>query len=233
MNKNLWLGDNWEPLPCPKCEYGVLESIEERYHSSETLDSLKNNEFYNNGIVYPESNYLCTEHLKCNKCSDIVIASYERIEDVRNTDAEGNEISIRTSIFYYPAPPIIKTPSSCPENIQSQLKTSFILYWVDIASCANKIRTAIERLLNHLNIPSKTTLHARIVAFQKANPKVGDYLLAIKWIGNAGSHDSTLDKKSVLDAYELLEYSLELLFNEREQNLNDISKRINTAKGPV
>ncbi|GAB3535803.1 hypothetical protein GCM10027443_25290 [Pontibacter brevis] len=144
-------------------------------------------------------------------------------------------------ITFFPAPKIIDIPLSCPRTVTKKLNESFGLYWIDLNSCANKIRISIETLLNELGVittkPTKKgtqplKLHSRIEEFEKQNPEVGGFLLAIKWIGNAGSHPSEITKDDVLDAYELLEYSLDSLYDDRRKKLKELSNKINTAKGP-
>jgi hypothetical protein len=191
---------------------------------------LEDNEYHKNGTIYPTTTSLGTSHLQCDKCNDVAVMSYRLIEDVRNTDEEGNERNITEVLHYFPGPRIIHIPQSCPENIKSILANSFILYWVDLGSCANKIRSAVEAIMSHYNIDSTLTLHSRLVAFKASQPKVSQYLLAIKWIGNAGSHDALVSKEAILDAYELLEYSLEILFNDREKSLDELSAKINIER---
>ncbi len=77
----------------------------------------------------------------------------------------------------------------------------------------------------------KYTLHDRIEEFKKKNKEVADYLLAIKWIGNTGSHPGELEKEDILEAYQLLEHSLLSLYDNKEERLRKISKEINSRKG--
>jgi hypothetical protein len=93
---------------------------------------------------------------------------------------------------------------------------------------------AIETLMDVLAIlpNTTTTLHKKIEAFRQIKPEVGDHLLAIKWIGNSGSHAAILTKKDLLDAYELMEFSLQQLYRDRERRLNRLSQEINLQKGP-
>jgi hypothetical protein len=59
--------------------------------------------------------------------------------------------------------------------------------------------------MDHLKIPSTQqaasgkvevlALHKRIVLFKNGNPELGDLLLAVKWLGNYGSHGSELTEK--------------------------------------
>jgi len=62
-------------------------------------------------------------------------------------------------------------------------------------------------------------------------PDIADFLLAIKWIGNTGSHTGKLERIDVLEAYELLELSLNKLYDDTEIKLSKISKEIIKRKG--
>ncbi len=228
MNKKIWFNYS-DDLPCPRCEEGTLREIQKDV-ISETLDSLIDNEYHKNGIVYPETTRLGTSHLQCHKCKDAVVMTYVGSNDVRHTDEMGNEYNRIEPLSYYPPPPIIHIPVSCPIEIKTILKKSFGLFWIDLGSCANKIRIAVEALMNYYGIDHKLVLHKRVEKFGSTNAKVSGYLIAIKIIGNDGSHHSTVNKGEVLDAYELLEYSLELLFNDREKGINEISNRIKNGR---
>ena len=98
------------------------------------------------------------------------------------------------------------------------------------------LQNTLGELLNEFNVPKLRqpvkgrihvfSLNERIVEFEKVKPKVGSFLHAIKLIGNAGSHSSEVTRNDVLDAYELMDYSLESLYSEREQNILTISQKI-------
>jgi hypothetical protein len=228
MNKKLWVNYAAE-MPCPNCQEGVLQYTKIDI-VTETRESLIDNEYHRNGIIFPYTTSLGTSHLKCSKCTDVVIMTYIQVDDVRHQDEEGNELLDITPLSYYPPPKIIHIPASCPKNIQAIFNSSFGLFWIDLASCANKIRIGVEALMDHYQIDNTVKLHQRIQKFARIDAKVSNYLLAIKWIGNSGSHYDEITKNAILDAYELLEYSLELLFNDREEHLNKLSDKINTAR---
>src|SRR4051812_24609098 len=42
----------------------------------------------------------------------------------------------------YPAPPIIAVPTATPRAVIVELDAAFALFWVDLSSCANKIRVS-------------------------------------------------------------------------------------------
>jgi len=74
-------------------------------------------------------------------------------------------------------------------------------------------------------------LHQRIVKFKAKEPEIANYLLALKWIGNQGSHSNIeLSKKELVDAYKILEVSLIDLYDKTRLEVNKLTKKINKNK---
>ena len=238
MNRKLWLDDSRDK-PCPNCHSGKLVYDSKNALSNETRQSLENNEHYKKGLVCPESNYLVSAHLKCEECGEVVVAVYERSEDVRHTDEDGNEISMWKSLLFHSAPHIIKVPASCSPSFKKHLIKSFGLFWYDEASCGNKIRVALETLLEDFGILSIdsngkfVTLGKRLEQFAQVKPELKEFLNAIRLIGNSASHDDKLTKEDLLDAYDLIEHSLELLYREKETALISLAEKIKSNNGPA
>lgn len=144
--------------------------------------------------------------------------------------------------FVTPAPPIIDLPERCPASVASAVGRAFELYWVDPAAAANAIRAAVEALMTHFRIPKRDKkrqpikLHHRIDhGFRARYPTAADHLLAIKWIGNAGSHEGPPPTDDgVIDAFEVLDHALDQLFVHAPQakRVAAITKRVNTTKRP-
>ncbi|MFD1258770.1 DUF4145 domain-containing protein [Mucilaginibacter terrae] len=237
MQRNIWI-DAYANLPCPSCLIGELD-YEKHGLLTETQASLIDNEFHKNGLVFPAITYLASTHLTCNKCKDIVVMTYKVVEDVRHVDEHGSEVQLIEPISYYPAPKIIDIPNSSPLIIKELLNQSFALFWIDLNSCGNKIRVVVEALMDDLGIPNKSAkgnlimLHQRIELFKKTDPKIASFLISIKWIGNSGSHISGLTKEAILDAYQIMEYSLENIYKDKENEVTTLSDKINKAKRHV
>jgi hypothetical protein len=234
FNRKIWL--SWKTKkPCPRCNIGTLDiPKKDGVLKTETENSKEMNSY--GGYYY--SDYLFSIHMKCNNCNEVVVVSgFMSEENFPSDEEQGIQKSI-TPILYYPAPKIINIPESCPKSVQKILNESFGLFWLDLGSCANKIRIAIEVLLNEQGVAqtkttkTELTLHSRLELFEKTNPDTAKHLMAIKWIGNAGSHFFEIKNDDVLDAYELLEYSLEKLYNDREKKLIQLSEEINKNKKP-
>lgn len=56
--------------------------------------------------------------------------------------------------------------------------------------------------------------------------------MAIKHIGNAGSHKDIVTRENILDAFQLLHFSLNKLYpNPKEKEIDEISTKINSDRG--
>lgn len=143
--------------------------------------------------------------------------------------------------YFNPALEIIPVPNYLNKSIAFCLVESFKLFWIDNSACANKIRIMVEAIMNERKIPktvlksgkrSRINLHKRIEKFQIKNQEVGERLIAIKWIGNDGSHEmDVLKREDILNAYEILLECFEKLYNPRPAALLKIVKKINKNKG--
>jgi len=147
-----------------------------------------------------------------------------------------------------PAPPIIDVPATCPGEVTTAIRRAFDLYWTDSAAAANAIRQVVEALMNHYGVRKfgndkktrarvRVPLHNRIDhGFRRKEPGPADSLLAIKWIGNAGSHENakSLERVDVVDAFILLDHALEELFvkKARAKYVTKLTTAVNRAKGP-
>lgn len=182
--------------------------------------------------------------LRCNRCKEPVfsVGSTQLVED---HDEEHGWVYVEAIVpeFFVPAVPMIVLPNGCPKEIAAEVLNASSLYWTSPPSAGNRIRVGVERLMDHLKIPKKgktkkgrfqsLTLHDRIERFAKKNPDVGKGLLAIKWLGNSGSHSDHLQQADVLDAFELLSYALEEIIEGKSIRLKRLSTSIIKSKGPA
>lgn len=121
----------------------------------------------------------------------------------------------------YPAPRIIEVPEELPYEIPGTLERSFSLYWRDPQSCAAALRTALERVADHLGAPKqrgngwRLGLSDRLKAIKDDHPSFFLVADAIKNMGNNGAHGDPVTRIKLLDAYELLEEALRRLIADR------------------
>ncbi|MCP9760666.1 DUF4145 domain-containing protein [Aquitalea sp. S1-19] len=173
---------------------------------------------------------------KCSSCGEVSIALGNGRGQL---DYDTGECySIYQIKSFYPAPPILRIPPSMDHSqLMAVLQQSFSLYWLDEASCANKIRLAVELLLDVIEPPIQRrsigvkgralNLHQRLELLGKTDEGLMQRLLAIKWLGNAGSHESAISRSDLLDAYTILEHVLYERF-EREHKEKEVNALANS-----
>ncbi|WP_353100796.1 DUF4145 domain-containing protein [Myroides odoratus] len=227
---------------CPKCKVGLLKFDAEKFIKEETKISKKSEQ-----NIYGEkeiTEYIFNAILVCNNCEDIVsvngygdVVEYEvktRI-DAGPFEPKFDWLPVKVDRFYplyfHPTIDLFQINSNCPKEILTLIRSSFNLFWCDKNASANKIRIVVEKILEKVDNKNHIkNLHQEIKNSNNLTEEVKKYLLAIKWIGNSGSH-KTLNIKTddMIDGYKLLEHSINLVFSNYEE-LEKISKEINQNK---
>lgn len=235
---------------CPTCKKGILKGGEKCFTVSEDSESIKNyscedwEEFFRKGVF-------CGT-LKCNNsnCDEnvAVIGEMSVIEEsfyAKDLDTIiENYLELLKPKLFIPSLEIFILHEFIPENIKSQIKEAFSLFFVDNSSCANKIRIVVELIMDEFKIQKvtigkdrkrkKISLHQRIEKFKIKYPYEGEFLMAIKWIGNTGSHsEEQLTKDDTLDGFEMLEHVIYKLYEIETKKLNSLKKKINQRKGTI
>jgi hypothetical protein len=135
-----------------------------------------------------------------------------------------------------PMPMIIELPKKCPDEVQRELLCAFSLFWAQREACAGRIRVALELLMDHVGVPRKKAdaqgnsrlldLHARIDLYSSSASEAGAQLMALKWLGNAGSHGEKVSETDLLDAFEILEHTLVEIIDKRSENVMLLAKKL-------
>jgi hypothetical protein len=231
---------------CSSCRQGRVILDERRITIYETNESKSDLKEKPSGWNEHWVDRYFTGTMICNNssCKEIYVISgqidVER-EDARKRDSELVEFFNPT--YIYPTIHIFDIPEDTPYGIDEAIEKAFELHWIDDSACANAIRTCVELILDDKRIlktfklktgqKKKKTLHQRIEDFKVKNSEVGDYLMAIKWIGNAGSHSSKLTHDDILDGFELLSHAIEKLYDPSHKELIQKARIINKRKKPI
>lgn len=231
--------------PCPNCNNPALTFDKKKFIHDETVetkDMQKNEEYWE----FEWITYNVTGAFICNNCKNqtmftgtATVQHYQGYDQFTDEYEEGY-YKVYEPLFFQPPLNIFIIAENCPETVKDEIINSFRLFWFDLSSCANKIRVALEILMDTQKVKKtsivsgkkkRITLHNRILEFKKKNAEVASYLEAIKWIGNSGSHIGTLERVDILEAYQLLEFSLQKLFSNKESEIKKITKEIIARKG--
>lgn len=191
--------------------------------------------------------YTFTALLSCTNpsCKEVVscsgTGSVETEYVYTNNGHDRNYVEYFKPFFFYPSLNFFHIPDKTPEDVKSSIIASFSLVYNNKSAAANQVRIALECLLTHLKIKQyaisggrrkKLTLHSRIVLLTVKHQKIKDICLAIKWLGNAGSHcNDEISFDDVFDGYDMLSFVLEELYDNKHTHVKRLAKKINAKKG--
>lgn len=252
METTLWLKESFSiefipDWPCPTCGKALLTLDKEKFQFEEPAESKRNHshpDWEPEFIFYRFIGILRCSNTKCKELMTFTGSggvSYNSYFDYKGEGFDKYEDYFIPK-YFEPALHLFKINASCPNEISSQIVDAFNLYWCDASACANKIRIALEMIMDDKGIKKtyinknkerkELALHNRIELFGKKFTELRDPLIAIKWIGNSGSHVGKLERVDLIDAFSLLEYCIEKLYDGREKHLKKISRQINKSKSP-
>jgi Domain of unknown function (DUF4145) len=239
-----WFPENLFPtILCGICQDGYL--VLEKVSTVELNSSLEEH-------AHPDwdPEWITGLHLsrmRCGnpKCKEIATTTgeYRMVFDIEY-DERGNPqqtYSKELRINYVtPVSPLILKRDDYPDQVAQLIKEASAIALVSPGAAANRIRTAIDELLNAQKVikirttkkgRARLTTHARILIFNAKNSEASDLLLAVKWIGNGGTHNDNISLSEVLDGVELFAHALDKLFNHKNIKLKKKAKIINDRKG--
>ena len=238
------VGPNAALLPCPECRVGKLQFLdknigtipEETHDAEDVLNSDPDTEW----VELPFFGYVL-----CDKCETKIVVAGKMVMGRREHQVGPEEWAYEIDKKCFPryferAPEIFALEDYVPTELTEVLRESFGLFWLDPASCANKIRSCVEVILNLFDVrrfPKKgkrvpLTLGTRILEFDDQNRDVSEKLRAAKWIGNAGSHPGVVSRSDLLDGFRILQYSITKLFSDEDDVVHGITKEINKSRKP-
>lgn len=143
-------------------------------------------------------------------------------------------------------PPILlmPIPESAPDTVRDGILRSSRVFLVNPSLAATALRATVESFLSSEGISANTpsggfrTLDDRIKEWGGVDPSrsaVEDLFLAVKWIGNAGTHETpVLSTDEVLDGAGLLDEAFHRLFtgpdlDAKARSVNDAHRKPTTA----
>lgn len=224
----------WPILICPVCHASSLEPTIDRFESRESLIAKDNEDWEPESTGgYFSGNLACPR----SRCGNKYVVAGQWNVDYEEPVADEEKLVEYYSVTYVlPAIPLMDYPENVPDSVREPILAASLVLLSDPSAAANRIRSSIEALLDCQNVrkfpPGKRTdrltTHARIQAFQDKKPDVAQHLMAVKWIGNIGSHErDPLPLSLVLDGMEHFARALELLYDPHEKVLERRAAMIN------
>lgn len=148
--------------------------------------------------------------------------------------------SYYTVTHLHPPTLMMPIPQSAPDEVREAVLRASRVLFADPGLAATALRATVERFLTSQDISATRpnghfrNVHERINEWRDADssrPQVADLFFAIKWLGNAGTHeDSDLTTIEVLDGARVLDEAFHRLFTG--PNIDAHAQTINAARGP-
>lgn len=161
-----------------------------------------------------------------------------------NEDANQPYETRLTPTIFLPALPMVESRDLCPSEVGERVDAAAKILWLDPNAAANRIRAAVEALMDDQGVIRKDidrrgkviglSLDRRIAVFKEARPQyseAADLILAVKWIGNVGSHEDVLRIPDVLNGVEFLDHALSLIYDDSRDDIKKRASEVTARKG--
>ncbi len=235
-------GTQWPRPACATCREGHLRFGEPKEIENAQSARMRHEEYWEPEFIF--GTFRVDAHCENSDCRQIVVAvgtyAIEYASDLSIDDDHQSPYSTYYRVEYLtPSLPLIRVPDGTPQEVQEGVLRASRLLFADPGSAATALRATVERYLTSEGIPGVDgsrflNLATRIEKWKIAAPgrdKVSELLTAIRWIGNAGTHEiSDLTVKDVLEGIEFLDEAFHALFVGPD--IDARAQAINVAKGP-
>lgn len=244
--------ENDGPFPrplCPVCQAGHLRFAKPSDIENAESQRARNHEAWDPDWMF--GTFIAIAECENNNCQQKVhaLGNY-RVDTARTRHSHCEDYTTsyhsQYSTYYTVtslSPPLVlmRLPETAPEEVREGVERASAVLFLDPGLAGTALRAAVERFLTTEGIPARRSsggfksLDERIRDWKQENPNrsgVADLLLAVKWIGNAGSHEvSDVSVKEVLDGVEILDEAFHRLF--MGPDIDARARAINLGKGPT
>lgn len=237
--------DSWPPFRCSHCGNPTIQKLGKTI----THESAGSAQAHDHEAWEPEwisGVFVATAHCLNSSCKEKFALSGEySVEADQYIAPDGNwdwhyTTNLKPKSF---TPPIrlIELPNSTPDSVSAAICDASNLYFSDISGTANRLRQAVECYLDDQKIARKKrsksgklsslTLHQRIELLHTKDSIAADHLMAVKWIGNVGSHSNDVSREYLDIGLRVVEKVLKLKFDNTDSELARSVKEIIERKG--
>lgn len=215
----------WPRPSCPSCQTGYIGFSSPSTDESHESVSLRSHELFDPEWI--SGTFVVRGQCENPGCQQALhgIGDY-RVGSARKSIPD-NCYSFPYSEYYtvrhlHPPILIMSIPQSAPDTVREGIQRASRVLFADPGLAATALRATVERFLTSEGIAGTHSngkfrnAHDRIKEWRDADPdrpKVADLLFAVKWLGNAGTHeDSDLTTIEVLDGARVLDEAFHRLF---------------------
>ncbi len=231
------VGKPTQRFTCPTCGQGFLAPDTSTFFETEPAFSVRahgHDEFDPDWI---EKRFTYRSICSNRDCSEVAFVSGRGGVDQRyGYDGQPEYYEFFRIEAFFPAPDLIPVPGDAPYEIKKLLKRCFALYWVDTSAAANAMRASLEALMDDMKVPTSETtkagkvvsiyLHRRIELWAETHKDYADLCLALKEVGNLGSHGETVREKHFFGALEIYSHVLQQLFENNAAKMKELAEKI-------
>ena len=248
FDRNKWqltLKRHYAPSwPCPRCGKGILKLKKDSMNIDETVDS----RYLHLDLemwtpIDVEKRFSCLLMCNYNPCKEVVVmCGNTEVVPYKNEFGGYDFEDELIPLYMEPSLQFFEIPAKCPKKVQKEIRRAFSLFLCDISASANRVRSAVELLLDSLKVKRRTktgkgitrvlSIHERIKILELKEPELGQSLLAIKWLGNVGSHTKQLSREDIFDAFEIFSHTIDELYFKRSKRVAKMAREIIRRRGP-
>lgn len=219
---------------CSCCGDGVLKFKAGTFYSTETVESrnAQSHDEWEPGWI----SYVFSGGLICQSCESPFYVSGTGTVEEQWDDIEGQiHYDVFYPLFFVPTIHLFNIPVNTPIQVKKIIESAFSLAWADYSASGNKLRVALEAILDGITPKSKDSLGIKINSLPEKMADIKAKLNAIKWLGNEGSHVANLEEYDLAFAFKVIEKVLLTLYpNEDDtEKLMGQVHLINKKKGSI
>jgi hypothetical protein len=239
-------GQPWPRPACPECQTGYIGFSSPDYHESH--DSIASHDHPAFDPEWISGTFVVQGRCENPECQQVVHGtgdygvSYSKKSNQDDFEYGGPPYSRYSTVTHlHPPMLIMPIPISAPDEVREGVLRASRVLFADPGLAATALRATVERFLTSEGTSATRpsgefrNAHERINEWRDADPNrppVADLFFAVKWLGNAGTHeDSDLTTMEVLDGARVLDEAFHRLFTG--PNIEAHARSINAAKGPL
>jgi len=234
--KKLESQEKFPVLKCPFCDEGNLKITDSNKICFTNVKSQKHYDIVGEPtVLIGEFAYeLLCDNTECGE-KGIVVGKTDTIEngyddgidnetgDVLHSGFETYKRKYRIEYITIPIN-LITIPESIDKDLEMNIQSSYNLFWTDLNSCGNRLRTVVELLLDKIGQPQEKKLNTRIENLKKdTSNKYNNFAEkfdVIRLLGNESTHNfATIDKNDVIKLYEVIEYCIGEIYSTKHDDI--------------
>lgn len=244
FKKQFFSKDDIPHYPCPRCGSHLTSGVPDE---EDRADSKLGRSI--NGFSHEDEHSIFSLKLSCShpKCGEpVFVVGNGTVEREEIPSGKGDwdfeYVTWFEPKYFIPHLQIFNIPEATPYTVAKCVHASFNLFFVSSGSALNEVRNAVESLMDELDVPrsglngekppveERWDLDKRVGKLSGDHRRFKQHLQAIKNLGNWGSHAVETKRQDVLNAYEVLHFVLDGIYEQRTARVTNLAQQIKADK---